>query len=62
MIDFMTELNYKRGKQIDKVYEYWNKASEFYVALKFGAATSTLVRLRDYLNKVFPRRKGGEKK
>jgi hypothetical protein len=57
MIDTMTKLNHKRGKQIDKVYEYYNKAIEFYVAQNFSASTRTLVRLRDYLNQILPKKK-----
>lgn len=59
MFDYLTELNLKRGRQVDKVYEYWCRASDLFVAHKFGASTKVLKRLRDYLNEVLPERKRG---
>lgn len=57
MIDILTELNHKRGKQIDKAYELWQKAYDQYVEQKFGASTCSLKRLRDYLDKILPKKK-----
>lgn len=64
-MDFLTETIKKRGRQLDKVYDYWEKANFAYskvaITLDSGAATKWLKKLRDYLNKEFPekRRKNG---
>lgn len=60
-IDFYTPTVKKRGRQIDKVYEYWEKASEAFgqvgITLDSGPATRWLKKLRDYLNKEFPEKR-----
>ena len=50
--DFFTKRQYQRGKQIDKVYEYFEAASSAYSHGRFAKATNTLRRLRDYLNSL----------
>ena len=54
----VTDTITKRGKQLDKVYDYWQKAYDAYamvgVTLDSGPTTKWLKKLRDYLNKEFP--------
>lgn len=42
-MDFLTETAKKRGRQLDKVYDYWEKASDAYArvatTLDSGPAT-----------------------
>ena len=57
-----TNTTLKRGAQIDAVYDYWSKASDAYVrGVDSGPATRWLKKLRDYLNKEFPEKKGKPK-
>ena len=52
MIDFLTSKQARRGKQIDKVYDFFEQATAAYVERRFAKATNTLCRLRDYLNSI----------
>lgn len=58
VVDYYTKTMKRRGRQIDKVYDYWQKASDAYVRggvnLNSGPATRWLKKLRDYLDKEFP--------
>ena len=60
-MDFRTKTMVKRGRQIDKVYDYWEKANEAYskvaITLDSGPATKWLKKLRDYLNREFPEKR-----
>ena len=57
-VNFYTKTLLKRGKQIDKVYDYWCRAYDAFgqsgVTLDTSSATRWLKRLRNYLNKEFP--------
>jgi hypothetical protein len=56
----LTEKQVRRGRQIDKVYEFYEIASSAYGRGCFVRATNTLCRLRDYINSIdLPRKKGG---
>ena len=48
----MTELQYRRGQQLDKVHEFHEQASDAYVHGSFAKSTRTLCHLRDYLNSI----------
>ena len=60
-MDFLTETAKKRGRQLDEVYDYWEKASDAYArvatTLDSGPTTKWLKKLRDYLNKEFPEKR-----
>ena len=48
----MTEMQYRRGQQLDKVHEFHEQASNAYVRGSFAKSTRTLCNLRDYLNSI----------
>ena len=60
-MDFRTKTMVKRGRQLDKVYDYWEKASDAYArvatTLNSGPATKWMKKLRDYLNREFPEKR-----
>lgn len=58
---WLTKTQEKRGKQIDKVYSFFEEASSAYADGHFIRATNMLVKLRDWLNaQDLPKKKGKE--
>ncbi len=63
MIDFLTRKQARRGRQIDKVYDFFEQATAAYVDRRFAKATNTLCKLRDYINSIdLPKKRPEEPK